>query len=292
LKDAQARFKADKTVTTDRYVLKSFFRWARLKTIDLFKTKTVMEYMAYKVKVDKLVITSIRRLRETLHAFFNFVKRAGYIGENPVTEYKAPKAPEREIRFLSLRQIEGCLKAIEGHLLEPLIACAIFAGLRREELCWLTWDDVDLNERKPLLKIRAKDIDGEHWHPKNKKNRKVPISQRLHDYLLPLRPKRGEKLWVFPSPEGCRWDPDNLGHLREELMTTLKLPWTFLDFRHTFGSHLAMKGVSLAKIAKLMGNTVRVVEMHYASLQPGDMQKVVEFMECPREQKTAGAQEG
>lgn len=175
LRDARTRFKADKTITTDRYVLKSFFRWASLKTIDLFRTKTVMEYMAYKVKVDKLVVTSIRRLREALHAFFNFVKRCGHIGENPVTDYKAPKAPEREIRFLSLRQIEVCLKGIAGHLLEPLIACAIFAGLRREELCWLTWDDVDLNEKKPLIKVRAKTIDGtprklptESRHPRDR----------------------------------------------------------------------------------------------------------------------------
>ncbi len=32
------------------------------------------------------------------------------------------------------------------------------------------------------------------------------------------------------------------------------LQWTCLDFRHTFGSRLAMKGESLYKISALMGN--------------------------------------
>lgn len=277
LRHDRARFKASSTIDNDRYLLKNFFRWAALRTIDLFTTKKVMDFFAFKVKVDKIGVTSVRRLREGLHAFFNFVLRSGYIEKNPVSDFKAPRLPERDIRFLSAGQIEGCLKAVEGNRLEPLIGCAIFAGLRREEFCWLTWDDVDLSEEKPLLKIRAKDIDGEHWHPKNKKNRNVPVSRRLHPYLVNLRIQRGDKPWVFLSPKGCRWDPDNLGHRVKKLLKGVGLKWILLDLRHTFGSHLAKKGISLLKISKLMGNSVRVCERHYAGLLPDDLHEDVEF---------------
>jgi len=287
-----ANYKTEKTQTTDRSVLKKFFRWAAVKTIDQLTTAEVMDYFAYRVKVDKLVQSSLRRNREAIHAFFNWAKRKGYIGENPVTEVKPPRLPDHEIRFLKLGEIEGCLKAVAGDLIEPVIACAILAGLRREELCWLAWEDVDLDEKKPLLRIRSKTEGERDWKPKTKRHRLVPVCRRLYPYLVALRIKRGDCPWVFPSPEGCRWDPDNLGHRREELMDRLGLPWTFLDFRHTYGSQLAMKGVSIYKIAKLMGNSVRIAERHYAALQTEDLHEDVDFAGLPQAEAPSAPRKG
>ena len=55
------------------------------------------------------------------------------------------------------------------------------------------------------------------------------------------------------------------------------LPWNFLDLRHTFGSQLAQKGVSLYKISKLMGNSPEICSRHYARLVPEEMHEDVEF---------------
>ncbi len=277
LRHCIASFKTKKTMQTDRSVLKIFLRWGAVRTIDKLTMSKVMDFFAYRVKVDKLQASSLRRNREALHAFFNFVKRKGYLDKNPVTEVKPPRLPEHDIRYLKLGEIAGCLKAVEGDLLEPLIACAIYAGLRREELCWLTWEDVDLNEEKPLLRVRSKTVDGDSWMPKTKRNRFVPIHPWLHPYLAAARIRQGETPWVFPSPETCRWDPDNLGHRLSKLMKSLRLEWGFLDFRHTYGSQLAMKGVSIYKIAKLMGNSVRVAERHYAALQTQDLHDDIDF---------------
>ncbi|MCY2927981.1 MAG: tyrosine-type recombinase/integrase [Planctomycetota bacterium] len=83
--------------------------------------------------------------------------------------------------------------------------------------------------------------------------------------------------WFFTSPNGCRWNPDNFSqelrqantaaglpcpdNFSQELRqanTAAGLPWHCLDFRHTFGTHLAQKGVSLYKIAELMGNSPEI----------------------------------
>jgi len=50
-----------------------------------------------------------------------------------------------------------------------------------------------------------------------------------------------------------------------------------LDFRHTFGSQLAMKGESLYKISALMGNSHEICRRHYAALIPERLADVVEF---------------
>jgi integrase len=60
------------------------------------------------------------------------------------------------------------------------------------------------------------------------------------------------------------------------------MPWGCLDFRHTFGSHLAQKGESLYKIAELMGNSPEICRRHYAALIPELMRDTVEFDPRPR----------
>jgi integrase len=55
------------------------------------------------------------------------------------------------------------------------------------------------------------------------------------------------------------------------------LSWTCLDYRHTFGGQLAMKGEGLYKIATLMGNSPEICRRHYAALIPEALLDSVEF---------------
>ena len=55
------------------------------------------------------------------------------------------------------------------------------------------------------------------------------------------------------------------------------MQWTCLNFRHTFGSQLAMKGESLYKISVLMGNSPEICRKHYAALIPEELAGSVEF---------------
>ncbi|MGE3175256.1 MAG: tyrosine-type recombinase/integrase [Planctomycetota bacterium] len=83
--------------------------------------------------------------------------------------------------------------------------------------------------------------------------------------------------WLFPSPEGKRWDPDNLSRHFRGVMQRARLSWNLLELRHTFGSQLASKGVSLLKIARLMGNSPAIASKHYINLVPEEMASDVEF---------------
>ena len=53
--------------------------------------------------------------------------------------------------------------------------------------------------------------------------------------------------------------------------------WSCLDYRHTFGSHLAQRGVSLYKISQLLGNSPEICRRHYASLVADTLESEVEF---------------
>jgi integrase len=74
-----------------------------------------------------------------------------------------------------------------------------------------------------------------------------------------------------------RWDPDNFSHKLADENAKAKLPWTCLDFRHTFGSMLAQRGISLYKISAMMGNSPEICRRHYAALIPDQFVGDVNF---------------
>lgn len=154
--------------------------------------------------------------------------------------------------------------------------------LRRDEALWLQLADVDLKTGTyGMIRIRAKEIDGEFWQPKTRKNRAVPISSALRACLDRWTPPKSDQRWYFPSPEGCRYDPDNSSQALRKVQKKANLKWACLDFRHTFGSQLAMKGESLYKISTLLGNSPEICRRHYAALVPDTMVDSVEFVAPP-----------
>jgi site-specific recombinase XerD len=107
--------------------------------------------------------------------------------------------------------------------------------------------------------------------------RLVPISNKLKSFLDSFKPSVLEMKWFFPSPNGKRWDPDNLSRYLRKGNEEAGLDWNCLVYRHTFGSQLAMKGESLYKISALMGNSPEICRRHYAALIPEAMIESVEF---------------
>lgn len=201
-----------------------------------------------------------------------FAKKHGYLAESVIDKVERRPEVQRTIRFIeSKREIEGLLTLFDGHSLQPLVATLLYAGLRRSEAVWLTWNDVDLE--RGLIHIREKTVDGQRWWPKTKRNRNVPIV-KLVDIFKRL-PRTSQ--WVFPSPEGKRWNPDNLSRAYRSVVRRAGLPWTLLDLRHTFASQLAMRDVSIDKIAKFMGNSPVICERHYAAIIPERLHSDVEY---------------
>ncbi len=321
-----------KTAGNELSRLRQFFdewlekRHSEVRTLEAVTPAVISQFLAKKQR-DGRKSRTMNHYRAAFHTMFAFaIKRCGFISPdkrfpNPVAAID--RAPEQspEIRYLERGDIDDQLKAIQELIrsredelgkLPPkdvaspkagriradirkskqtlaVVAVYIYAGLRREEALWLTPKDVDL--RKRMLIVRAKTVDGEYWQPKTRRNRAVPISTSLLARLRDYSPSEGST-WYFPSPEGKRWHPDNWSHYLAEINKEAGLLWTCLDFRHTFGSHLAQKGVSLYQIATLMGNSPDICRKHYAQLVPERMRDTVEFGFEGDEQGPAAGRDG
>jgi integrase len=258
----------------------------QLKMLEELTAGVIEAHITRRVKQDGIAPKTANRIREVLHVLFAYaIRQHGFRSPdrrfpNPVDAVPRRKEPERQIRFLTLKQIDEQMRILAGHpVIQAMVATYIYAGLRREEALWLTPDDVDL--KAGMIRVRQKVVNGESWQPKTRRNRRVPISSTLRSYLEDAQPADGAA-WFFPSPSGKRWDPDNFSQDLREINERNGLPWGCLDFRHSFGSHLAQKGESLYKIAELMGNSPEICRRHYAALIPEQMRDTVEFHARPQ----------
>ncbi|HYO69012.1 MAG TPA: tyrosine-type recombinase/integrase, partial [Archangium sp.] len=59
------------------------------------------------------------------------------------------------------------------------------------------------------------------------------------------------------------------------------------DMRHTYGSHLAMRGVALKVIQELMGHATIEMTMRYAHLSPEARESAVQELDRPIPQPRA-----
>lgn len=156
-------------------------------------------------------------------------------------------------------------------MLAPMIAVALYAGLRKGELFGLKWTYVDL-ERGQLTVARS--YGGK---PKSGKARHVPISPRLTTILRGWRdrcPKTDAGL-VFPALEnagemGASWDMLGLEGAMKAAEVRVP-PKPFHALRHSFASHFMMAGGNILTLQKLLGHADVTTTMIYAHLAPDFM---------------------
>lgn len=259
------------------------FKLIEVSSLEKLTTEQVSSFLASLVIYKGISTNTVNHYRQTLLTMCNWAMTEGGVrfpgGKNPVAVVKRYKVHKSDIRFLRINEITEQLQVLADNLmLQVMVAMYIFAGLRREEALWLMPSDFDWEAgHYGVLRVRDKELKGKAWVPKTNGNRTVPISSTLRRYLDKYLENYSPKIWFFTSPEGCRWDGDNFAADLRDVNMVSGLKWTCLDFRHTFGSHLASKGESLYKISKIMGNSPQICQKHYAHLMPESLLDTVEF---------------
>jgi len=199
--------KRPKSHRTDMARLRRYLDWAGHERVEELTSATVQSFLAHLALERGASQTTLLRDREVLRAFCAEAVRRDAFPKNPVDDVPRPRPPQRDPRFLSLEQIEELLGAVTGDPVAPVVATIVYAGLRRSEACWPTWKDLELDPAQPLLWVCSKTVGDEAWWPKTRRNRTVPLSQRLRGVLADLHLRREPGVpWAFPSP--CRAPTD------------------------------------------------------------------------------------
>jgi len=185
------------------------------KCLEEVTTAQISEFVTEIVRIKGLAPKTANHNIKILRRLFNWAMEEGGVklpeDKNPANKVQLYKEKASDITFLTQKQITEQLEILADHVqYQIMVAMLIYAGLRREELLWLTISDVDLNAgQNGMIRVRAKTIQDQSWDPKTGINRAVPISKALRAYLenYNICPSVGN--WYFPSPKGKRYDPDN-----------------------------------------------------------------------------------
>ena len=153
-----------------------------------------------------LAPASVNKLRAMVRTAFSRARHTGLLhGHNPAPDTKPHKVPRRAPAFLESHEVPRALAEL-GPTDRPIVATALYAGLRKGELFGLEKRDVDLGRR--LLTVRRS---YDHDTNKGAREEAVPIASALVPYLeAALASSKGALL--FPRPDGAmRTEEDKLG---------------------------------------------------------------------------------
>jgi integrase len=185
------------------------------------------------------------------------------------------RAPAPDFDFLTFEEARR-LVAASAAAWRPMIVLGLRCGLRQGELLALRWDDVDLVAGR--LVVRRAVSRGVIGTPKGGRAREIPLSDDAARALREQRHLKGEL--VFADEKGdlltkgeCKW-PLWRACQRAGLR---RVGWHAL--RHSFASHLVMRGVPLKAVQELLGHASIEMTMRYAHLSPDVRRDAVRLLD-------------
>jgi site-specific recombinase XerD len=212
----------------------------------------------------------------TLRTIFYMAIKWGYLKENPIKGVTRLKVNDsKPPRFLTEKECHQLLDASPKSSRE-IFYVFLNTGMRKAELENLEWADIDFKRKR--IKIRGKDF----WQPKTGE-REIPINGGTYDLLKKLKAENDkgiESKFVFPHRGGGKMKDK----LREQLIKIaskagIKGLTKIHSLRHTYASHLVMKGADLPTVQKLMGHAAIQTTMIYSHLAADHLAEAVEKLQ-------------
>jgi site-specific recombinase XerD len=257
---ATEHYKTNKTNKDDEARIKAFLSYVGIININQITEKKLQDYLNHRISEDRITLNTANRIISSIKAWLNFAIRRKYIFSNPVKDFKKYKSPQNPPKFLTKEEVKQILDASRNTYLYPTIFTALYTGMRRKELYFLEWQDIDF-ERNIII-VRNK----EGFLIKSKKFRVIPLHNKLKEFLQPLCKGIGK----------C-FNSTNHKHLFPRIIKKAGLKKVgFHHFRHTFASHLCLQGVDLYTIAQLLGHSNITVTQQYAHLTKDHIKASVE----------------
>ncbi len=182
-------------------------------------------------------------------------------------------------RFYDFDQFEW-LMAAAGKCdarIELLVLLGGEAGLRRGEIIALEWADLDL--RRGLVTVERSEWKGMVTATKGMKYRVVPMTRRLHRALTAHRHLRGPRVLYTDAGETVTAKVLQKWIARAQHRAGLRATGALHIMRHTFCSHLAMRGATAISIQQLAGHENMQTTLGYMHLAKGETERAIRLLD-------------
>ena len=270
-------------VTTRNYLsdLRQFIAWCECSWRDVQEYRSfapqavapslLMRYRDYLQNTLNLKPSTVNRTLMSLKRYFAWTRKTQLVQSDPASLIKFVPKEASPPRHLSNEEEDALVAAVNaaGTLRDQvIITLLLHTGLRAQELCTLTRQQIHLGKRNGTLRITGK----------RKKVREVPLNTTARSILnryLGTLPQ--ECQYLFPSEKTHRALTGRaLGHLITKYAAqALVADISPHDLRHRFGYRMA-EVVPLHRLAQIMGHDSLDTTMLYIRGTKQDLQQDVE----------------
>ena len=189
---------------------------------------------------------------------------------------KLLKAPKGAASFYDFDEFERLVKAAQS---EPLALLLVLlggeAGLRCGEMMALEWSDVDLTKRQ--MTVARSEWKGHVTTPKGGRLRHLPLTRRLGEALRTARHLRGPR--VLCDGAGVPLTQKVVQVLVRRTAKRANVKPGVHILRHTFCSHLAMRGAPARAIQELAGHQDLTTTQRYMHLSPAALDAAIRLLD-------------
>jgi len=260
-------------------IFRQFSREAGIRTVNDIDKEAARNFMAWYFEHYPFHLTEKRKerksdgtatweqYRQVLHAFCSWLIRREVIRPtNPFADAELKiKRQQKMPRILTGAEVTKLLAFWDSRSERDPIKLHIFFR-------FLLYTGCRLNEARSL---KFADIAGglvRVTKSKTKTVRTIPIAAALKPWLAQLKGRHDDS--VFPE-----WDQARYWKELRRATDALDIPNCRVhDFRHTFAANLAMNGVQIVAIQKLLGHSDIRMTMVYTHFHPEHLQTAVDSL--------------
>ena len=227
-----------------------------------------------------LAPATVRGIHTTLHHALKAAVDEGLIPFNPAEKVTPPRVQNAPKQVLTHDQLEKFLCTIRfDPIWHDFFYTELTTGLRRGELCGLTWGDFD--SEAGTLKVRRtihsrKGGELEAGETKTCAGRRTILLPHSTVQLLRERKRSALTQWIFPDPLRPERpvNPGSAYRRLKELLKQAELPsLRFHDLRHTFATHALASGVDAKTLSGILGHTKASFTLDTYTHVTGDMHR-------------------
>lgn len=220
---------------------------------------------------------TLQYVMATFRQVWNMARRDGLVeGDTPTRNIKRPKVDNRRVRFLSHKEAETLLNALQEKdaTAYNMALLSLHTGLRMGEITGLKWSHIDTE--RGIIRV---------MNPKGGVGRAVFMTERVKAMFGGLTQGEPESL-IFTRITGKPLQ--EMPRIFFEVVADLKFNEGITDprqkvvahtLRHTFASWHVTAGTDIYTLKELLGHSVIQMTERYSHLAPATLQNATQNIE-------------